>query len=240
MQLGPAKKLVVYVAESDQRGGAPVYEVLLEWLHDHGVAGATVTKAIAGFGPRGTYQKPRLFRITENLPIRIEVVESADKVKAILPFVYDIAGDGLIEVLDTEVIKQPHRNEQAAESAKPEHLRLEGRSKMLRIYVDEDDKWEGEPLYEAIVKTLRMMDMAGATVYRGIMGYGAKHRVHRSGFLGISRNLPVMITTVDSEEKVRKAITALDEMVDEGLIVLSDVDVIKYTHRSAETGATGK
>jgi PII-like signaling protein len=234
METGPAKKMVVYVGETDQHNGVAVYEVLLEWLHNHDVAGATVTRAIAGFGPRGAYRKPRLFHMAENVPVRIEVVDSPEKIRAILPFVYDIVGAGLIEVLDTEVIKHTVEKDTADQPAREEHVKLEGRSKMLRVYVDEDDKWEGEPLYEAIVKTLRMMDMAGATVYRGIMGYGAQHRVHRSGFLGISRNLPVMITTVDTEEKVRRAISALDDMVDEGLIVLSEVDVIKYTHRGAE------
>ena len=237
LETGPAKKMVVYVSELDQYEGAPIHEALLQWLHDHGVAGATVTRAIAGYGAHGMYHKPRPLRLSENLPIRIEVVESADKMNRILPFVYDIVRDGLIEVLDTEVIKYTHGR--ALEGAPShDHTKLRGRAKMLRIYIDEDDRWEGEPLHEAIVKKLRMMDLAGATVYRGIMGYGAQHRVHKSGFLGLSQNLPVMITTVDTDEKIRRAILALDEMVDEGLIVLSDVEVIKYTHSRAETGIT--
>lgn len=232
MVTGPAKKLVVYIRETDKYHGRPAYEVLIDWLKEHGVSGATATRAIAGFGAGAVYHRAGPFHLTANLPVRIEVVDSAPKISSILPFVYDIVGDnGLIEILDTHVISHPRTRE--AES-RAEHLRLEGRAEMLRIYVDEDDKWEGEPLYEAIVKTLRMMDLAGATVYRGIMGYGAQQRVHRSGFLGISSNLPVMITVVDTSEKIRKAISALDTMVDEGLIVLSEVDVIKYTNRTNE------
>jgi len=238
MNTGPAKKMIVYVGETDQFQGMPVYEALLEWLHQHGVAGATATRAIAGFGPGRTYHRPRLFRIGADLPVRIEVVDSPEKIRAILPFVYDIVGEGLIEVLDTEVIKQKSDTAEEQTASHQDRFKLEGQSKMLRIYIDEDDKWEGEPLYEAIVKTLRMMDMAGATVYRGIMGYGAQHRVHRTGFLGFSKNLPVMISTVDSEEKVRRAISAMDDMVDEGLIVLSDVEVIKYTHRESNDPGT--
>jgi PII-like signaling protein len=68
------------------------------------------------------------------------------------------------------------------------------------------------------------------TVYRGVMGYGANQRVHKGGFLKLSHDLPMMIAVVDSEEKTRRAIAALDEMVDEGLIVMSVVEVIKYTH----------
>jgi PII-like signaling protein len=114
------------------------------------------------------------------------------------------------------------------------HEKLEGQAKMLRIYIGEDDRWEDEPLHEAIVKKLRMMDIAGATVYRGILGYGANQRMHKSGFLGLSHDLPLMITVVDSVEKIRRAVTVLDEMVDEGLLVLSDVEVIKYAHTHSQ------
>jgi PII-like signaling protein len=232
---GPGKKLIIFVSEAEQYHGVPTYEALLRWLHDHGVAGATVTRAIAGYGVHGTYHKPSTLRLTENLPIRIEVIESAEKINRILPFVYDIVGEGLIELLDTEVIKYTHKDEHAEQPA-PEHIKLQGRAKMLRVYVGEDDRWEGEPLYEAIVKKLRMMDIAGATVYRGIMGYGAQQRVHKGGFLSLSHDRPVMVSLVDTSEKIRRAILALDEMVDEGLIVLSDVDVIKYTHTARSIG----
>ncbi|MCA1816543.1 MAG: DUF190 domain-containing protein [Acidobacteria bacterium] len=114
------------------------------------------------------------------------------------------------------------------------HEKLEGSAKMLRIYIGEDDRWEGEPLHEAIVKKLRMMDVAGATVYRGVMGYGAQQRLHKkSGWLSLSTDLPVMISVIDTEEKIRRVLPVLDEMVDEGLVVLSDVEIIKYTHSHA-------
>lgn len=231
LQTGPAKKLVVYVNETARYEGRPVHEVLLHWLQEHGVAGATVTKALAGYGAHGTLHVSRPFRIREDVPIRIEVVESAERINHILPFVYDMVPQGLIEVQDTEVVKHSPQPEPASEAERErERIKLEGRAKMLRVYIDEDDMWEGAPLYEAILKTLRMMDVAGATVYRGVLGYGARNRLHKSGFLGLSHNLPIMITVVDSAEKVRRAISVLDEMVGAGLIVLSDVEVIKYTH----------
>jgi hypothetical protein len=111
-----------------------------------------------------------------------------------------------------------------------EHQKTESTAKMLRIYIGQDDEWEGKPLYEAIVLKLRQMDVAGATVYKGVMGYGAQQRMHKSGFLGLSRDLPVMLSVVDREEKIRAILPILDEMVAEGLLVLSDVEVIKYAH----------
>ncbi|HLF85036.1 MAG TPA: DUF190 domain-containing protein [Blastocatellia bacterium] len=142
---------------------------------------------------------------------------------------------------DTEVIKYTgpaHRRKEDWEIRKDTREKLEGRAKMLRVYVGEDDRWEGAPLYEAIVRKLRSMDIAGASVLQGLMGYGANQRVHKSGFLGMSRDLPMLITSVDTSAKIEAAVAALDEMVEEGLIVLSDVEVIKYTHTHREPEAS--
>lgn len=105
-------------------------------------------------------------------------------------------------------------------------------AKMLRVFVGEDDRWDGRPLYEAIVERLLEMDLAGATVYRGIAGFGANQRIHAARRLGFSHDAPVMIAVVDRDEKIRAVIPVLDEMVGEGLVVLSDVEVLRYRHGS--------
>lgn len=230
LERGPAKKLVVYVNALQRYKAKPVYEALVQFLHSHGCAGATVTRAIAGYGESGKVHEAHLFSMSDDVPMRVEVVDSARKINALLPFVYDMVDRGLIEVQDTEVIKHTTHNTKAEEVGAVEHDKLEGHAKMIRIYIGEDDRWEDEPLHEAIVKKLRMMDIAGATVYRGLMGFGAQQRVHRSSFLGLSSDLPIMITIIDSEEKIHGVLPILDEMVDEGLIALSDVEIIKYTH----------
>lgn len=117
-----------------------------------------------------------------------------------------------------------------------EHEKTTGQARMLRIYLGENDRWEGKPLHEAIVLKLREMDIAGATVYQGMMGYGAKQRVHQSrfsslmAFFGPSPDLPILITVVDKEEKINRVLPMLNHMVTEGLIVASKVEVIKYSH----------
>jgi uncharacterized protein len=226
---GPAKKLVVYVNALQHYKGKPVYEAMVEFLHQHGCAGATVTKAVSGYGRSGKVHEAHVFSLTEDVPMRVEVVESEKKISAVLPWIYEMVEKGLIELQDTEVIKHTTHT-QPSEGREVKHEKLEGHAKMLRIYIGEDDRWEDEPLHEAIVKKLRMIDIAGATVYRGLMGYGAQQRVHRSGFLGLSSDLPLMISVIDTEEKIRRVLPMLDEMVDEGLIALSDVEIIKYTH----------
>jgi len=234
LQKGRAKKLVVYVNTLQHYKSKPVYEAIVEFAHRHGCSGATVTKAVSGYGRSGKVHEAHLFSITEDVPMRVEVVDSEQKINALLPFIYDMVDKGLIEVQDTQVIKHSTHKAQAEETHAMKHEKLEGRAKLLRIYIGEDDRWEDEPLYEAIVKKLRMMDIAGATVYRGLIGYGAQNRVHRSGFLGLSKDLPIMLSIIDTEEKIRGVLPVLDEMVDEGLIALSDVEIIKYTH-SAHT-----
>jgi PII-like signaling protein len=109
-------------------------------------------------------------------------------------------------------------------------MKLEGHAKLLRIHFGEDDKWQGKPLYEAIVSRCREMDIAGATVYRGIEGYGASSFIRHEHLLSFSKDAPIVVTIIDSEENIQRLLPILDEMVDEGLIAMSHVEVIKYVH----------
>jgi hypothetical protein len=110
-------------------------------------------------------------------------------------------------------------------------MKLEGKAKMLRIHFGEDDKWEGKPLYRAIVEKCRELDIAGATVFRGTEGYGASTLIRRPHLLSFSHDAPLMVSVIDSDEKIQKLLPVLDQMVDEGLIAMSDVEVIKYVHQ---------
>ena len=113
-------------------------------------------------------------------------------------------------------------------------MKLEGEAKMLRIHFGEDDRWQGRPLYEAIVERCRKLDIAGATVFRGIQGYGASTRIRRSHLLQLSRDAPILVQIIDTRENIQRLIPALDEMVSEGLIAMSDVEVIKYVHQEGQ------
>ena len=109
-------------------------------------------------------------------------------------------------------------------------MKLEGKAKMLRIHFGEDDRWNGKPLYEAIVNKCRELDLAGATVFRGIEGYGASTLIHKSHLLR-SSDRPIMVSVVDTEENIRKLLPVLDQMVGDGLIAMSEVEVIRYVHQ---------
>src|SRR5215470_394497 len=99
---------------------------------------------------------------------------------------------------------------------------------LLRIFVGESDKWHGKPLYEAIVLKARELHLAGATVLRGPMGFGATSRMHTTKILRLSEDLPLIIEIVDAKEKIDELMPHIDEMVQEGLVTLEQVQVIKY------------
>jgi PII-like signaling protein len=113
-------------------------------------------------------------------------------------------------------------------------MKLEGEAKLLRIFIGESDKWHGRPVYEAIVLKARELHLAGATVLRGPMGFGANSRLHTVKVLRLSEDLPVVIEIVDSEEKIGSLLPFIDEVVTEGLVTLEKVHVIKYTTKSAQ------
>jgi len=105
---------------------------------------------------------------------------------------------------------------------------------LLRIFIGESDKYDGSPLYEKIVQKAREIKIAGATVTRGIMGFGADSHMHSAKILRISEDLPVVIELVDTRENLEKLIPFLDKSVQEGLITMEDVRVIKYRHNGSE------
>src|SRR5919198_6079224 len=101
-------------------------------------------------------------------------------------------------------------------------------ARRIRIYIDANDQWHGRPLYAAIVQQARKRGMAGATVTRGIMGYGAHSAIHEPHLWSLSHDLPVVVEIVDSDEKVRQFLPCLDEMVQEGMITTAAVEIIAY------------
>jgi PII-like signaling protein len=107
-------------------------------------------------------------------------------------------------------------------------MKLPHEGYLLRIFVGESDKWQGKPLYEAIVLKARELHLAGATVLRGPMGFGANSRLHTVKVLRLSEDLPMVIEIVDSKEKIDSLLPHLDEMVSEGLVTLERVQVIQY------------
>lgn len=113
-------------------------------------------------------------------------------------------------------------------------MKLEGEGRLVRIFVGESDTWHGRPLYQAIVERAREEGVAGATVVRGIEGFGASSRIHTARILRLSEDLPLVIEIVDTEARIDRVLPLLDEMVTEGLVTVEHVEVILYRGRDAE------
>ena len=107
-------------------------------------------------------------------------------------------------------------------------MKLEGDGKLLRLFIGESDTWHGKPLYQAIGERVREEGLAGATVLRGIEGFGADSRLHTSRILRLSEDLPVVIEIVDTAENIDRVIPLLDEMVQEGMLTVERVHVVSY------------
>ena len=106
--------------------------------------------------------------------------------------------------------------------------KIKAHAKRLRIYIGEADSWEGKSLYKALVLKATELDLAGATVFQGCMGYGANSRIHTASLIDLSADLPIMIEIIDSAEYIEKFLPYLDLMVKEGMVTVDDIQVIKY------------
>jgi PII-like signaling protein len=235
LKAGKAIKVSIYLSEGARHHGASAYSSILDFLFFRGVSGATVLKGVAGFGADRHLHSASSVEISDHLPLKIEFIETREKVDELLGKLEEMAGSGMIEVQETTIAK-PAQVSKPKKATLPEHVRIEGKARIMRIYIGESDQWKDMPLHEALIRAMRANDLAGATVYRGILGYGAHRRVHKEKPLLLSRDNSIMLSVVDTEEKLQSFLPIVDQMVQEGLVVLSDVDIIKYAHRAVEAG----
>lgn len=114
-------------------------------------------------------------------------------------------------------------------------VRTTGSALRLTIFIGESDRWHHKPLYTEIVHRAHAAGLAGATVLRGIEGYGASNLVHTQRLLSLSEDLPVAIIMVDDEDKIRSFLPQLDGLIGEGLVIVDPVEVVRYVGRVRET-----
>ena len=225
---GKALKVSIYVSEGSTHRGASTYSAILDFLFYRGISGATVVKGIAGFGADHHMHSSSSVEISDRLPLIIEFVETAEKVTAILGKLEDLVGSGMIEMHETMVAK-PAQSTQSKPAAPAEHLRISGAAQLMRIYIAESDRWRNKPLHEALLEAMRANEIAGVTVFRGLHGY----RALGDRPLQISHEHSILLSAIDSEEKIAGFLPLVEQMVEEGLVVLSEVEVIKYAYRAA-------
>lgn len=234
LQAGKAVKVSIYMSEGSTHHGVSAYSSILDFLFYRGVSGATVLKGVAGFGADHHIHSASFVEISDHLPLKIEFIESREKVDELLGKLEEMVGSGMIEVQETTVAK-PAQNAKRKSSTIPPHMKIEGNARLMRIYIGESDQWKDKPLHEALVGAMRANDIAGVTVYRGIQGYGAHRRVHKDKPLHLSHDNSIMLSAIDTEEKLQSFLPIVEQMIQEGLVVLSDVEIIKYSYRALDT-----
>jgi PII-like signaling protein len=231
---GSAKKVTIYLNQDTRAHVDPLWSAILSFLRHKHVAGATLLRADAGFGAHEQLHDPRSEYAAQHAGVRIEFIETSERTDELLPALYEMVTDGLITLQDVNVVKSVSKDAKRKELESGVARRaITTAGKLVRIYLGESDKYKDEPLYEAIVKKLRMMEFAGATVYRGILGYGVKRHTHKQGRFHLSHDLPVVISIVEKPERVSELVEVVSAMLQDGLIVTSDVELHEIVRSQA-------
>ena len=242
--------LRVYLQSADRAPLTPTYELLVKSARRAGLAGATVLKGIMGLGSRGLVQASAL-ALVEHVPVIVEIVDRPEKV---IPFLrgpmeeHMLGGLATLERASVMMYRQRrHESPVPLELGELLHplstipeLQPGGRMTinkdgvLLRIFIGESDRFEHRPLYEAIVQRARELGLAGATVLRGVEGFGANSVVHKAKLLEMSTDLPIVIEIVETEEKVKLLLPHLEQMVQEGMITMEYVVILMYRHNEQD------
>ena len=248
--LGEQVLLRVYLPYADRAPLAPTWERLVQAARREGLAGVTVMKGIMGAGSRGIL-KPSAWSLTEHVPVILEIVDGGQRVLNFVGGAMDkLMGNGMATLERANVMMYRHRSHDPpgalclGDALKPlstlptlqprGHMKTNEDGILLRVFIGESDRFGGKPLFEAIVHKVRELGLAGATVLRGVEGFGANSVVHRASLLEMSTDLPIVVEVVDTQEKVKLLLPQLETMVKEGMITMEYVVILMYRHNGAD------
>lgn len=253
---GEQTLLRVYLRNTDKYGWFPAADALVEQAKSHGLAGATVLRGIFGLDVNGQLLQTGTWSFVEHAPVIVEMVDSPRAIGRFLSVVEKVVSEGLATLERAHVLLYRQSREAVTRAAVrldvpgpviplstlpgPEEFPIMQASEagqLVRIFVGESDVWHGEPLYRAIVFKARELGLAGATVLRGPMGFGANSRMHTTKLLELSTDLPIVVEIVDRADKVQSLLPFLDEAVAEGLVTMEEVRVLHYRHNENKTRA---
>jgi PII-like signaling protein len=229
-------------------------DALVDRAKERGLAGAIVFRGIYGLDGAGRLIAPSVWSLAETVPVIVEIIDSAAAVGNFLDSIAEIVTDGMATLERGHVLL--YRADRVAGAQMtvlapvPElstlpsptefpAMQLAEDGQLLRVFIGESDTWENQPLFRAIVHKAKDLGLAGATVLRGVMGFGANSRVHTSKIMELSTDLPILIELVDSTDKVQTLLPFLDEVVKEGMITVEAVKVLRYRHDPAKTRPQG-
>ena len=256
MKLEGEKTLLrVYLRNTHKRKwfSSPAAERLVQRGKREGLAGATVLHGFFGLSVNGRLLEDSTRSLVKHVPVIVEFVDEPSAIGRFLPVVKEVVQEGLATLEPGNVLLYRHNRGAAARAnmrqevpssvtrfstlPSPEEfpvMKLSEEGQLLRVFIGDSDSWHGEPLYRAIVLKVRELGLAGATVLRGPMGFGANSLVHTTRLLSLSTDLPIIIEIVDTAEKLQALLPFLDEAVAEGMITVQAVRVLRYRHNESK------
>lgn len=239
--------LRVWLRSTDRCGLRTAAEAVVERARGDGLAGATLLRGITGLDVAGELLQRGTWSLVERVPVIVEIVDGAQFIMPFLLNLRSIVAEGMATLERAHVLVYRHRAAQVAAlesrlqapppirdlSTLPTSqefpvMQLAEDGRLLRVFIGESDTWQGEPLFRAIVLKARELGMAGATVLHGAMGFGAASRIHTSRLLELSTDLPIVVEIVDTADKTASLLPFLDESVQEGMVTMESVRVLKY------------
>jgi PII-like signaling protein len=244
--VGEQVLLRVYLRGGDRTPHVPTHTLLVQAARKHRLAGATVLRGILGYGHHGL-ARDSAWSLVSHAPVIVEIVDSGARIAAFVTgalrdLMHQAGGLLTLERAAVMMYRQRTGDSPAALSL-PAALAplstvpvIDAENQMtssqngvlLRVFLGDSDKFQNQPLHEAIVQKARELGLAGATVLRGSEGFGANSVVHKSSLLDMSSDLPVVIEMVDAQEKIQLLLPHLEVMVREGMITMEHVVICSY------------
>ena len=239
--------LRVYLRNTDQFGLQTAAEAIVAQAQKAGLSGATMLRGIGGLDFTGQLLWSKTWSLVDHVPVIVEIVDSPASIGRFLSTLSDMIVEGVVSLERAHVLVYRHTATGATTAKRRLEvprpvidlstvptgedfpiMKLSEDGQLLRVFIGESDLWEGEPLFRAIVLKARELGLAGATVLHGTMGFGAASRVHTSRLLELSTDLPIVVELVDTADKIKSLLPFLDEAVEEGMITIESVRVVKY------------
>jgi PII-like signaling protein len=248
-----ATLLRFYCKASERWRGQPLYRAVVDAALRLQLAGASVFPVEAGFGTHRELHDIASEYSSFHIPIVVEIVDRADRVQAFLAELETIVSEGLVVLSPVDVFHDPDASDRAEidrtalltariasasrgrRAEESSEMKIDGDAKRVTVYIGSADTWNGRNLAIAIVEQCRALGLAGATICRGVMGFGKQSVIHKAHLLGLSDDLPERVEIIDRPAEIDHLLPVLDAMVKGGLIVIEDVHVIRYSHNPAES-----
>jgi len=222
-------KLTVYLGRGERAGAQPAHIAVVDALHRHGVAGATVLLGVDGT-VHGERRRARFFAANAQVPLMVVAIGAGERIAAALPELRDLLAEPLVTLERVRVCKRDGRR-----LAVPEEVAATDPSGLavwqkLMVYCGEQSRHAQQPLYVELVRALRSAGAAGATALRGIWGYHGDHVPHGDSFWQLRRRVPVVIVIVDTPERIGRWFAVVDALTDEtGLVTSEQVPAVRAT-----------